>query len=68
MSWFRGRLRPPSGADVAKLGLDRAKRDLEAELEEVTVRPRKTDIEASRPALVWTPWRVDAEGIAERAF
>jgi hypothetical protein len=34
------------------------------ELENVDVRPRKSDIAIDRVALVWTPWRVGPEGVA----
>jgi len=37
-------------------------------LEELLVRPRKSDISVQPPALVWTPWRVDADGIATPAW
>jgi uncharacterized coiled-coil protein SlyX len=38
------------------------------EFEELSVRPRKTDIEVDKVALLWTPWRVDASGIAEPLY
>jgi multidrug resistance efflux pump len=38
------------------------------EFEELSVRPRKSDIEIADVALVWTPWRVDASGIAEPLY
>ncbi len=37
-------------------------------LEELSVRPRKTDIQIGQLALLWTPWRVDAAGIAEPLY
>jgi hypothetical protein len=37
------------------------------EIEEFAVRPRKSDIEVDRPVLVWTPWTVSSDGIAEPA-
>jgi hypothetical protein len=37
------------------------------ELEPVTVRPRKSDVTVSTPALVWRPWRVDPRGLAAPA-
>ena len=40
----------------------------ELELEELSVRPRKTDIEVDKVALLWTPWRVDSSGIAEPLY
>jgi len=36
--------------------------------EKLPIRPRKTDLSVERVVLVWTPWRVDAEGIAEPDF
>ncbi|NIP85382.1 MAG: ATP-binding protein, partial [Planctomycetales bacterium] len=33
-------------------------------LEPLSLRPRKSDIEVQRPAVVWTPWQVDPSGIA----
>jgi len=38
------------------------------QLEEVPVRPRKSDITVGRVALVWTPRRISPEGIAEPAY
>ena len=38
------------------------------ELEELQVRPRKSDISIEQVALAWTPWRVDDAGIAEPAW
>ena len=38
------------------------------ELEEDQVRPRKSDLTVSDIQLVWVPWAVDANGIAEPAF
>lgn len=37
-------------------------------LEEMHLRPRKSDIAVDKVALVWTPWRIDAHGIAEPAY
>jgi hypothetical protein len=37
-------------------------------LDEVLVTPRKTDIAVGTVALLWTPWYVSADGIAERGF
>jgi hypothetical protein len=34
-------------------------------LDKIAIRPRKSDISLERIALVWTPWRVGPEGIAE---
>lgn len=38
------------------------------ELEELSIKPRKGDISVSKIALVWTPWRVEPDGLAEPAF
>jgi len=38
------------------------------ELEELAVRPRKSDITISAMGLAWTPWKVDSSGIAEPLF
>jgi hypothetical protein len=38
------------------------------ELAEVKVTPRKSDLDAEPPVLVWTPWRVGSDGIAEPLF
>ncbi|MCP4005481.1 MAG: DUF87 domain-containing protein [bacterium] len=37
-------------------------------LQERLIRPRKADLLIERVALVWTPWSVTSEGIAERLF
>ncbi len=42
--------------------------DSELVCEELPIRPRKADLTVERVALVWTPWRVGAEGIAEPDF
>jgi hypothetical protein len=38
------------------------------ELEDVSLRPRKSDLKINTMALVWTPWVVDEDGDAEAAF
>jgi hypothetical protein len=38
------------------------------ELEEKVIRPRKSDVEVEPVTLVWTPWSVSPEGIAEPAW
>jgi hypothetical protein len=38
------------------------------ELETLEVKPRKSDVEVGEVRLLWTPWRVDATGIASPAF
>lgn len=38
------------------------------EIEETPIRPRKSDLTVEQVALVWTPWIVDAAGIAEKAY
>jgi len=40
----------------------------ELEITELPIRSRKSDLTVEQVALVWTPWHVDASGIAERAF
>jgi hypothetical protein len=53
-------------ADVAAA---RAKADGSAvSLVEVKVTPRKADLVASPVSLLWTPWRVGADGSARPAF
>jgi hypothetical protein len=42
--------------------------DSELVCEELPIRPRKSDLTVERVALVWTPWRVGADGIAEPDF
>ncbi len=37
-------------------------------LEDIQVRPRKSDISVSRIAVAWTPWQVDSNGIADRLY
>jgi hypothetical protein len=37
-------------------------------LEPMDVTPRKSDIEVGKLSFVWTPWRVDAHGIAEPLY
>jgi hypothetical protein len=37
-------------------------------LEDVSVQPRKTDLAIGTVALLWTPWYVASDGIAERGF
>jgi hypothetical protein len=36
--------------------------------QELAIRPRKAELTVERVALVWTPWRVGADGIAEPEF
>ena len=38
------------------------------ELTETIVRPRKSDISIKPLMVAWTPWTVDRDGIAEKAF
>ena len=40
----------------------------ELPIDGVRVAPRKSDIDVERMLVLWTPWRVDAQGIAEPAF
>jgi len=44
-------------------------RDIDGlEVTQKPIRPRKTDTEVRRVALLWLPWLVDADGIATAAF
>lgn len=38
------------------------------ELDETVVAPRKSDLKVDNIKLVWTPWQLDAQGIAEPLF
>jgi hypothetical protein len=38
------------------------------ECQELAIRPRKADLSVERVALLWTPWRVGPQGIAEPAW
>ncbi len=38
------------------------------ELEEITVRPRKSDVTVTRLALAWTPWSTAPDGTIRRAY
>lgn len=38
------------------------------QIEELQLQPKKTDIAVSRVALVWAPWAISGEGVAERAW
>jgi hypothetical protein len=38
------------------------------EIEPIEIKPRKSDTDITRVALVWTPWRVDDAGLAEPAY
>ena len=41
---------------------------VDIELEEVSIRPRKSDIQVSRMALAWTLWRKRADDLWEPAY
>ena len=41
---------------------------VEPAIEIVRIAPRKADTAVTRLALVWTPWRVNPDGIAEPAW
>ena len=45
--------------------LEDAYRPDSLELDELSVSPRKSDIQVENVALVWLPWRIDAAGVAE---
>ena len=38
------------------------------EFDEIVITPRKSDLNINRVALVWTPWVIDSDGIAEPVF
>jgi hypothetical protein len=42
--------------------------DTVLEFEKLAIRPKKADISVERVALVWTPWRVSKDGVAEPDF
>jgi phage host-nuclease inhibitor protein Gam len=48
--------------------LEQSYRAENLELEPLSLKPLKTDIQVDAVQLVWTPWDVTADGIAERAF
>jgi hypothetical protein len=53
-------------ASAADLKTDLAPEDLE--LTEIIVRPRKGDLSVSPLKLVWTPWKLGPDGLAEPAY
>ena len=54
--------------EAAILRVREASDGTDPECTELLIRPRKTDLAIERVALVWTPWRVSREGIAEPAY
>ena len=38
------------------------------EIKKTPIRPRKADLSVEQVCLIWTPWTVDSNGIAERAY
>ncbi len=38
------------------------------EIKETAIRPRKTDTDIQLLTLVWTPWSIDPDGVAEKLF
>ena len=38
------------------------------ELKELSIKPRKSDLTVDQVTLVWTPWILDAVGMAEPTF
>lgn len=52
--------------DIEELGTQFNADDME--FEELEVRPRKSDIEVGPIMLVWTPWEVTSDGIAEPLY
>lgn len=53
-------------AEAARIQEDYGPEDLD--LRELLIRPRKTDIVTGDLAVVWTPWRVTQDGLAEPLF
>jgi hypothetical protein len=54
-----------------KAEVDQAKESISAEtleLEPVAIRPKKSEISVTQVALVWTPWKVDSQGLSEPSF
>jgi len=54
--------------DEELAGLKQPVDPTEFELEEVVIRPRKSDLLVENVLLIWCPWSVDHAGIAERLF
>jgi hypothetical protein len=54
--------------EEATLRVREASEATEPECAELLIRPRKADLAVERVALVWTPWRVSQDGIAEPAY
>ena len=52
--------------EIADLKMGLRPEDLD--LNELVIRPRKTDIVISRFALIWAPWKIGQAGLAEPAF
>jgi hypothetical protein len=42
--------------------------DSAIECEELAIRPKKADVSIERVALIWTPWRIRDDGVAEPDF
>jgi hypothetical protein len=53
-------------ADLANFQQDF--RPEELDIQEIFIKPRKSDISISRIALVWTPWELDSMGLGEPAY
>ena len=53
-------------AEIASLSADFQPEELV--LQEILIRPRKTDIAIDKFALIWTPWKLSRAGFAEPAF
>lgn len=49
-------------------GLQQDFRPEEQDIQEVFIKPRKSDISVSRIALVWAPWELDEMGLGEPAY
>ena len=37
-------------------------------LESIVLRPKKSDIQVGQVLLVWTPWQIAADGVAQKVF
>ncbi len=52
--------------EIARQRMDLLPEDLN--LSEIQIRPRKSDMIVERIVLIWLPWKVDQDGLAEPAF
>jgi hypothetical protein len=63
----RAELEARCAAEIAEIDA-RYRASAEAALDELRVAPRKGDLEVEPPILLWTPWRVGADGTATPAW